>query len=74
MLSVLVFELCLTCQLATICNSNLYLGEFVTLPLGQFNWSCNLIHVKEVIYFLDTYEKNTGFLFRENLPLNFANL
>jgi hypothetical protein len=27
---------------------------FVTLPFRQLNWPCNLIHIKQVIYFLDT--------------------
>jgi hypothetical protein len=27
---------------------------FVTLPFRQLNWSCNLIPIKQVIYFLDT--------------------
>jgi hypothetical protein len=44
-LSVLVFELCLTCQLATICNSNLYLGEFVTAYISLLFFSFSDKHV-----------------------------
>jgi hypothetical protein len=49
------------------------LNKFVTLPIGQLNWSCNLIHVKQVIYFSILMRKY-GILFTNNLSLNLANL
>jgi hypothetical protein len=44
-------------HLSNVDRGKYFVNKSATLPFGQLNWSCNLIPVKQVIYFLDTNEK-----------------